>query len=106
MKIVSIFTHGNEIALITDEYPVLPLAAASKTETGQARELQTRPDNPRLAYRDTEVFTKWKYTPCTGYRYVPVSRNTRYIRRSSARKYYPATCCIRSLKAYVITVIT
>lgn len=37
---------------------------------------------------------------------VHVARNARYIRRSSARKYYRATCRVRSLRPYVITVIT
>lgn len=43
MKIVPIFTHGNEIALITDEYPFSRYPAASKTETGQARNYRPVP---------------------------------------------------------------
>lgn len=43
-----------------------PVSRSIENRNRPSLELQARPDNPRLVYRDTEVFTKRKYTQCTG----------------------------------------
>lgn len=43
-----------------------PVSRSFENRNRPGLELQACPDNPRLVYRDTEVFTKRKYIPCTG----------------------------------------
>lgn len=43
-----------------------PVSHSFENRNRPGLELQARSNNPRLVYRDTEVFTKRKYTPCTG----------------------------------------
>lgn len=69
-----VFTHENETAMIADGYTRSPVSRSIENRNRPSLELQAHPDNPRLVYRDTEVFTKRKYTPYTDIAmYLPVA---------------------------------